>query len=375
MYYVHVDVSRSTKNGAPTFLAVVRRHKKKKLGRASSLPGEALGWYELMGDGNLGEGACGHVHLAQHRLTGMFVAIKTIHKARYDELNMEFPPAEIKLLEQLQHPNICQLYHSIHTSQSVHLVLEAVEGDLFDYCLERGPLPETEIRALFRQIVSAVGYMHSKLICHRDLKAENILLGENLQVKIIDIGLGNFFDNSGEALLETFCGSPDYSAPEVWERRPYYGPHVDIWAMGVLLFVLATSYLPFNTPSNICDYRYGWPTKCSASASFRSLVSGIFKPIDQRLSLDGIVRHPWMLEDGGPVVSYHPANTKKDLDMDIVRQMEGYGFTQQEVQESLGQTNQISATYYLLERKKKKCTFRRRSSSGGGGTPIPAVLQ
>ena len=161
-----------------------------------------------------------------HKLSGAGVAIKVMSKSRYDELALPFPPREIDLMRSLEHPNICRLYNTIYEENKVYLIMElAKDGDLFEYVHERGCLSEQEARHFFRQVISGVDYLHNQGIVHRDLKLENVLL-HHRQVKLIDVGLGNFFDRSGKQLLETFCGSPDFAAPELFERRPYYGPSV-----------------------------------------------------------------------------------------------------------------------------------------------------
>lgn len=120
----------------------------------------------------------------------------------------------------------------------------AAGGDLFDYILKRGVLAEHESRLLFRQIAMAVYYCHKHQICHRDLKLENILLDQNCNAKIADFGLSNIFDD--RRLLKTFCGSPLYASPEIVRGIPYCGPEVDCWCLGVLLYALVYSAMPFD---------------------------------------------------------------------------------------------------------------------------------
>ncbi|KAL3099390.1 hypothetical protein niasHT_022133 [Heterodera trifolii] len=96
----------------------------------------------------------------------------------------------------------------------------------------------------FWQIISAVDYLHNLNIVHRDLKAENLLLDANFQIKLADFGFSNFFSYDGT--LDTFCGSPPYAAPEVFEGKRYAGPEIDVWSLGVILYVMVCGVLPFE---------------------------------------------------------------------------------------------------------------------------------
>jgi serine/threonine protein kinase len=134
------------------------------------------------------------------------------------------------MLKKLRNPNILRFVHSVATDEAVYIVTEMVNGgELFDYAAQRDNLPEDECRGFMRQILAAVDYMHRSGVCHRDLKLENILLDVNGCIKIIDFGLGNFFDS--DTTLDTLCGSADYAPPECWLSKPYYGPDTDVWSM------------------------------------------------------------------------------------------------------------------------------------------------
>lgn len=124
-------------------------------------------------------------------------------------------------------------------------VLEyASGGEVFDYLVEHGRMKEKEARQKFRQILSAVEYCHARGIVHRDLKAENLLLDANMNVKIADFGFSNHFSTGTK--LDTFCGSPPYAAPELFQGRKYDGPEVDVWSLGVILYTLISGSLPFD---------------------------------------------------------------------------------------------------------------------------------
>ncbi len=131
---------------------------------------------------------------------------------------------------------------------------------------------------------------------HRDLKLENILLDQEGLVKLIDLGLGNFFDMTGSGTLSTFCGSPDYAPPELWANKPYYGPELDIWSLGVVLFVMSTGFLPFNESSLIIELRYHFPLP--VSFELQNLIQRIFCVAKKRCTMEQLIAHRW-LNDGG----------------------------------------------------------------------------
>lgn len=124
------------------------------------------------------------------------------------------------------------------------MVIEYAGGELFDFLVSHGKVPEDSARRFFQQIICAVEYCHRHKIVHRDLKPENLLLDSNLNVKIADFGLSNIMTDGN--FLKTSCGSPNYAAPEVIGGKLYSGPEVDVWSCGVILFVLLCGKLPFD---------------------------------------------------------------------------------------------------------------------------------
>ncbi|GAA5836008.1 hypothetical protein JCM3766R1_005127 [Sporobolomyces carnicolor] len=202
-----------------------------------------IGEYEIIS--TLGTGSFGKVKLARHVKTGLKVAMKFISKRKISTAEMSNRVhREIQYLSLLRHPHIIKLYDVISSPSDIVMVIEYLSGELFDYIVKRGKMPEDEARRFFQQIMSALDYCHSHNIVHRDLKPENLLLDENLNVKIADFGLSNIMRDGD--FLKTSCGSPNYAAPEVISGKLYAGPEIDIWSCGVILFVMLCGRLPFD---------------------------------------------------------------------------------------------------------------------------------
>ncbi|KAH9499422.1 SIK kinase 3 [Bulinus truncatus] len=166
-----------------------------------------------------------------------------------------------------------------------------------DHLVAHGRMNEKEARKKFQQIVSAVAYCHSRGVVHRDLKAENLLLDANLNIKIADFGFSNFFSPS--TLLKTWCGSPPYAAPELFEGVEYDAPKVDIWSLGVVLYVLVCGALPFDGSTlqslrnRVLAGKYRIPFYMTRDCE--NLISNMLVVDSQRrYSVSQIVQHSWM---------------------------------------------------------------------------------
>ena len=206
----------------------------------------AINNYKL--DKMLGQGSYAVVKLAEHKVTGEKVAIKTYEKYRLaDPRKMKNVRREIEILKSMDHPNIIKLYDSCENNKQIHLIMEYIgKNSLHAFLKARTNrrLEEHEAKKIYAQVCKGIAYCHSKNIVHRDLKLENIIIDDNKNIKIIDFGFSIVV--SPDKTLNIFCGTPSYMAPEIVSKKDYKGHLTDTWALGILLFTLLCGHFPFR---------------------------------------------------------------------------------------------------------------------------------
>ncbi|KFP51212.1 Maternal embryonic leucine zipper kinase, partial [Cathartes aura] len=328
---------------------------------------EVLKYYEL--HETIGTGGFAKVKLARHLLTGEKVAIKIMDKLALGD-DLPRVKIEIDAMKNFSHQHICQLYHVIETSKKIFMVLEYCPGgELFDYIISKDRLSEEEARVFFRQIVSAIAYVHSQGYAHRDLKPENLLIDEEHNLKLIDFGLCAKPKGGLDYHLNTCCGSPAYAAPELIQGKAYIGSEADIWSMGVLLYALLCGFLPFDDDNVMAVYRkimggkYSIPKWLSPSST---LLLNQMLQVDpkKRITVKHLLSHPWLMQGYSDAVQWQSKYPLGHLDEDCITELSVFHKQSKESMMELiseWKYDQMSATYLLLQSKKArgKCVHLR----------------
>uniref|UniRef100_A0A674N8F7 Maternal embryonic leucine zipper kinase n=1 Tax=Takifugu rubripes TaxID=31033 RepID=A0A674N8F7_TAKRU len=310
----------------------------------------------------IGSGGFAKVKLGRHILTGEKVAIKIMNKK---DLGDDLPrvKVEIEAMKNLSHQHICRLYHVIETSTQIFMVIEyCTGGELFDYIIAKDRLSEQETRVFFRQIVSAMAYVHSQGYAHRDLKPENLLIDEDHNLKLIDFGLCAKPKGGLGYELMTCCGSPAYAAPELIQGKAYIGSEADVWSMGVLLFALLCGYLPFDDDNFMILYKkitrgkYDNPQWLSPGSILLLNQMMQVEP-KRRLTVQQLLGHPWVMKDYNSPVEWHSRQPLGHIDIDCITEMAVSMKRTRESTTALVQQwryDQTTATYLLLLSKKQR---------------------
>jgi serine/threonine protein kinase len=254
----------------------------------------------------LGQGAFGKVFKVVHKVSKRVFALKIIDKKRIRKNSMEAQMQnEIKIMYSLNHPNVVRLFNHFEDDESIYLVVEfAEEGQLMNKLKKVRKFPEAVAAGYLRDLVSALGYIHNRTppILHRDIKPENLLMTADGKLKLGDFGWSNY---GTEEERMTYCGTPEYLAPEMIQQRGHT-EKLDIWCTGVLMFELLTGKTPFlpqtqakdqrelqyNLQKRILEGKIVFPPDYSPLA--KDLTQKLLKvePKD-RISIADIKNHPW----------------------------------------------------------------------------------
>lgn len=246
----------------------------------------------------IGEGAFSQVYIGTNIFTKQQVAVKVINRLVIEnKSDMEAIQREISVLKRLDYPGIVKFIDYLEDENSIYIVMEYIPGgELFDFIISHIRVEEPLAKRIFKQIVYSVGYIHSKNIIHRDLKPENMLLGESNVVKIIDFGLCS---TEADKPLNNKCGSPVYICPEAQTGEEYMGQPADVWALGVILYVLVDGSLPWSytdkdkMQKEIMTGSY-LPIE-NVSDECKELIQSILNPDpNKRITITAILAHPWL---------------------------------------------------------------------------------
>ncbi|CAH1779722.1 unnamed protein product [Owenia fusiformis] len=348
--------------------------------RGAGYDGKIAGLYDL--HETIGRGHFAVVKLARHVFTNLQVAVKIIDKTKLDEVSKAHLFQEVTCMKLVQHPNVVRLYQVIDTPTKLYLILELGDGgDMYDYIMKHdGGLDEQIAKRYFKQIIQAVSYCHKLHVVHRDLKPENVVFFEKLGiVKLTDFGFSNKFIPGKE--LETSCGSLAYSAPEILLGDSYSAPAVDVWSLGVLLYMLVVGEAPFQeandseTLTMIMDCKYRIPETMSPTC--RSLIDKMLRrEPEDRAKLDEIISDPWlMMGDASPVV-IQPLISRQQINEEshkaIVQKMvERNIASKEDILNSIEKDkyDNITATYYLLAEQTLRKQQKHEQSSPRHNSP------
>lgn len=331
--------------------------------------------YELQH--TLGKGKFAVVKLARHMLTEEQVAIKVIDKNKLDSISKQHLYKEVTCMKLLRHPNVIRLYEAIDTTNYLFLIMELGDaGDLYDYIMkfEKG-IEEAKAKIFFGQMVNALAYCHCRHVVHRDLKPENMVIcSESESIKLTDFGFSNIFEDG--KTLQTSCGSLAYSAPEILLGEEYDASAVDVWSLGVILYMLVCGEAPFNetndseTLTMIMDCKY--QELHNVSEECRDLINKILRrEPEDRIKIRDIMQHAWLRDITidetvvpGNIEHYGGKELIKSKDHDKICSFLRQLAPIEEITNALENElyNSITAAYLLFAEKNERAKFGREST-------------
>ncbi|XP_072112457.1 serine/threonine-protein kinase H1-like [Mobula birostris] len=253
----------------------------------------------------IGRGSFSRVVRVEHRATKQPFAIKMIEtKAKEGK---EVCESELNVLRRVSHRNIVQLIEVFETQDRIYMVMElATGGELFDRVIAKGSFTERDATRVLQMVLDGIKYLHTLGITHRDLKPENLLYyhpGSDSKILVTDFGLANSGNKGGDWCMRTTCGTPEYIAPEILLRKPYTNA-VDMWALGVISYILLSGTMPFEDENRTrlyrmilkCKYSYvgePWPNVSNLAKDFIDRLITIDP--NERMAAAQALKHPWVV--------------------------------------------------------------------------------
>eukprot|EP00794_Sanderia_malayensis_P018939 gene18939-20844_t len=268
----------------------------------------------------IGKGSFSDVLRVENKVTKQPYAVKILRLKNHH--SKEVSQSELAALTRIRFPYVINLIEVFESKECVYLVMElATGGELYERIKMKGHLSEKEsIRAL-QMVLDGVVYLHSKGITHRDLKPENLLFyhpGHDSKILITDFGFAKTTSSSDEnTLFTTWCGTPEYVAPELLCKKPYTNS-VDMWAIGVITFVMISGHLPFaaESPPKLyqqivrAKYSYSREIWKSTSDGAKSFIDSLLQvEPEKRLKAVDARKHSW-INSVAPLVNYKGHSSK-----------------------------------------------------------------
>ncbi|KAJ5730137.1 serine/threonine-protein kinase chk2 (cds1) [Penicillium malachiteum] len=263
----------------------------------------------------LGKGHFAAVYLCVEGSTGKQYAAKVFERRPGDSQKSQGDTAlqqEIALLKGINHPNLLCLKDTFDEPDAAYLVMElAPEGELFNLIVSKQKLSESETRHVFRQLLEGLKYLHERGVVHRDIKPENILLADKkMTVKLGDFGLAKIIGE--DSFTTSLCGTPSYVAPEILQdtRRRRYTKAVDVWSLGVVLYICLCGFPPFSDELHTRAYPYtlaqqikmgkfDYPSPYwdSVGDPALDLIDRMLTvDVERRITVEECLEHPWMTQ-------------------------------------------------------------------------------
>ncbi|XP_013777029.1 serine/threonine-protein kinase H1 homolog [Limulus polyphemus] len=255
----------------------------------------------------IGKGSFSRVIRVEHRITKQPYAIKLIEAPEGKEVF----EAELSVLRRVNHPNVIRLVEVFESNDKIYMVMElATGGNLLDRIEAHGYFVESDAIQVLKMMLCGVSYLHSLGITHRDLKPDNLLYyhpGNDSRIMITDFGFASTRKPNGNVFMHTVCGTPQYIAPEIVSRQPYTCA-VDMWAVGVITFILLSGTFPFDAKQDAVILKLVLKGSYSLSSEVWEEVSDKAKDFvrvlllcdpQQRLTAVQALKHPWIAEEPG----------------------------------------------------------------------------
>mmetsp|Transcript_12274 Transcript_12274/g.21903 ORF Transcript_12274/g.21903 Transcript_12274/m.21903 type:complete len:343 (+) Transcript_12274:391-1419(+) len=259
----------------------------------------------------LGRGNFSIVRQAEDVVTGQEVAVKCMSKRALEDEDKEAIKREVEILQGLEHPNIIKLYGMYEDKDTFYVVTELLQGgELFDRIVDKEFYSEQMAAKVVKTIAQALQFCNEVGVVHRDLKPENVLLvnkDDDTSLKLADFGFAKEVNPEGDAELKTTCGTPGYVAPEIISGKRY-GKEVDMWSLGVILYILLCGYPPFYDDNQAQLFKKIKKGSYTFDQDFWGEVSDSAKDLVQsllvvdpksRFTVEEVLNHPWVLQGGG----------------------------------------------------------------------------
>lgn len=246
----------------------------------------------------LGRGGFSVVYLVKHIKTGKVYAMKCIKKYKKGKDKTKQILREINVLHTLKHPNIIKIYDWFHDDKKIYIILEYIDGKDLSSFFKRELPTEDDAIYIIKQIISAIKHCHNNNVVHRDIKLGNILIDEDLNVKLTDFGLCTYKNHPNELFFDN-VGTIRFTSPELLMKNGYNEKN-DIWALGITIYVLLTGIYPYDgtTKKEIINNIKHEPIEFNDlplnNAQINLLQQLLQKNPDNRPNINQISSHHWL---------------------------------------------------------------------------------